>query len=232
MTGFYSSLYHFIKIKQNKTTNVYFHKPSMYACNKLSLPWRLNKVSRNDTSGHSVGSFVQSQILYGQTDPIRLSFLTYLALSSGRNYFIHHSGSTRIGTPSRDRVLNPYRITPIHWLMARRRLWRNDVVRSYWRTRHPLLRFLCLHEAATSPFVVAISYPSNNIAIIHLHFGDCLCGTLFSSRWSAMEFRRCMPPCTRFIARTVSVFCVWVFRTHVRRFMGPLTAKFATISVS
>ncbi len=85
--------------------------------------------------------------------------------------------------------------------MARRRLWRNDVVRSYWRTRHPLLRFLCLHEAATSPFVVAISYPSNNIAIIHLHFGDCLCGTLFSSRWSAMEFRRCMPPCTRFIAR-------------------------------
>ncbi len=85
--------------------------------------------------------------------------------------------------------------------MARRRLWRNDVVRSYWRTRHPLLRFLCLHEAATSPFVVAISYPSNNFAIIHLHFGDCLCGTLFSSRWSAMEFRRCMPPCTRFIAR-------------------------------
>ncbi len=56
--------------------------------------------------------------------------------------------------------------------MARRRLWRNDVVRSYWRTRHPLLRFLCLHEAATSPFVVAISYPSNNFAITHLHFGE------------------------------------------------------------
>ncbi len=50
------------------------------------------------------------------------------------------------GTPPRDRVLNPYRITPIHWLMARRRLWRNDVVRSYWRTRHPLLRFLCRKE--------------------------------------------------------------------------------------
>ncbi len=30
--------------------------------------------------------------------------------------------------------------------MARRRLWRNDVVRSYWRTRHPLLRFLCRKE--------------------------------------------------------------------------------------
>ncbi len=44
--------------------------------------------------------------------------------------------------------------------MARRRLWRNDVVRSYWRTRHPLLRFLCLHEAVTLPFVVAISDPT------------------------------------------------------------------------
>ncbi len=85
--------------------------------------------------------------------------------------------------------------------MARRRLWCNDVVRSYWRTRHPLLRFLCLHEAVTSPFVVAISDPIITLAIIHLHFGDCLSGTLFSSRWSAMEFRRFMPPCTRFIAR-------------------------------
>ncbi len=56
--------------------------------------------------------------------------------------------------------LSPYRITPIHWLMARRRLWRNDVVRSYWRTRHPLLRFLCLHEAVILPFVVAISDPT------------------------------------------------------------------------
>ncbi len=61
--------------------------------------------------------------------------------------------------PSAWPSLSPYRITPIHWLMARRRLWRNDVVRSYWRTRHPLLRFLCLHEAVTSPFVVAISDP-------------------------------------------------------------------------
>ncbi len=50
------------------------------------------------------------------------------------------------GTPTAWRSLNPYRITPIHWLMARRRLWRNDVVRSYWLTRHPLLRFLCRKE--------------------------------------------------------------------------------------
>ncbi len=69
------------------------------------------------------------------------------------------------------------------------------------RASDPLLRFLCLHEAVTSPFVVAISDPITTLAIIHLHFGDCLSGTLFSSRWSAMEFCRCMPPCTRFIAR-------------------------------
>ncbi len=30
--------------------------------------------------------------------------------------------------------------------MARRRLWRNDVVSLYWRMRHPLLRFLCRKE--------------------------------------------------------------------------------------
>ncbi len=30
--------------------------------------------------------------------------------------------------------------------MARRRLWRNHVVSLYWRTRHPLLRFLCRKE--------------------------------------------------------------------------------------
>ncbi len=56
--------------------------------------------------------------------------------------------------------LNPCRITPIHWLMVRRHLWRNDVVSSYWRARHPLLRFVCLHEAVTLPFVVAISGPN------------------------------------------------------------------------
>ncbi len=81
--------------------------------------------------------------------------------------------------------------------MARRRLWRNHVISSYWQTRHPLLRFLCLHEVVTLPFVVAIFWPNLSSAIIHLHFGDCLSGTLFPSRWSAMEFRRCQPPCAQ-----------------------------------
>ncbi len=43
-------------------------------------------------------------------------------------------------------VWSPYRITPIHWLMEWCRLWRNHVVSLYWRTRHPLLRFLCRKE--------------------------------------------------------------------------------------
>ncbi len=43
-------------------------------------------------------------------------------------------------------VWSPYRITPIHWLMAWCRLWRNHVVSLYWRMRHPLLRFLCRKE--------------------------------------------------------------------------------------
>ncbi len=74
-------------------------------------------------------------------------------------------------------VWSPYRITPIHWLMAQRRLWCNHVVSLNWRTHHPLLRFLCLHEAVTLPFVVAIFWPKNIVfrtRFIHLHFGDCL----------------------------------------------------------
>ncbi len=43
-------------------------------------------------------------------------------------------------------VWSPYRITPIHWLMARRRPWRTHVVSLYRRTRHLLLRFLCRKE--------------------------------------------------------------------------------------
>ncbi len=43
-------------------------------------------------------------------------------------------------------VWSPYRIMPIHWLMARRRPWRAHVVSLYRRTRHLLLRFLCRKE--------------------------------------------------------------------------------------
>ncbi len=92
-------------------------------------------------------------------------------------------------------VWSPYRITPIHW--------RTHVVSLYRRTRHLLLRFLCLHEAAILPFGCNFSGP-----ILHTYgHGFSVCtsataysGTLFSSRWSAMEYRRCQPPCAQFIA--------------------------------
>ncbi len=112
--------------------------------------------------------------------------------------------------------------------MARRRLWRNHVVSLYWRTRHPLLRFLCLHEAVILPFVVAIFWPKPTFCD-HLHFGDCLSGTLFSSRWSAMEYRRCQTAVPRVssLAKTltVSALSAWVFRMHVTRFTGPSKCK-------
>ncbi len=106
MTDFYSGLYHFIKIKQNKTTNVYFHKPSSTGSySKPSLAWRFNQVTQSvgkDTSGHSVGSFVLSQILYGQSDPIQLSLLFFAV---GRNVYVHHSGSTPCFSNEGERIV-------------------------------------------------------------------------------------------------------------------------------
>ncbi len=85
--------------------------------------------------------------------------------------------------------------------MARRRPWRTHVVSLYRRTRHLLLRFLCLHEAAILAFGCDFSGPK----IIYFGHGFSVCtsataysGTLFSSRWRAMEYRRCLP-CARFI---------------------------------
>ncbi len=40
-------------------------------------------------------------------------------------------------------VWNPYRITPIHWLMAQKPPSTFSRRIFYWRTRHLLLRFLC-----------------------------------------------------------------------------------------
>ncbi len=49
-------------------------------------------------------------------------------LTKALNYRFSFIGNSTLrsftlrGMPPRDRVLNPYRITPIHWLMARRRI--------------------------------------------------------------------------------------------------------------
>ncbi len=61
--------------------------------------------------------------------------------------------------------------------------------------------FSAFTKQSHSPSLLRFSGPNLLSAIIHLHFSDCLSGTLFSSRWSAIDFRCCQPPCTRFIAR-------------------------------
>ncbi len=101
-------------------------------------------------------------------------------------------------------VWSPYRITPIHWLMARRYLWRNHVISLYWRTRHPLLRWTAFTKRSHCPSLLRFSGPK----IIYFGRNSSICtsataysGTLFSLRWSAMEYRRCQPPCAWFIAR-------------------------------
>ncbi len=66
-----------------------------------------------------------------------------------------------------------------------------------------LLRFLCLHEAAILALLLRFFWPDFDRFLrmfLRLHFSDCRSGTLFSLRWSAMEYRRCQPPCSGFIA--------------------------------
>ncbi len=96
-------------------------------------------------------------------------------------------------------VWSPYRITPIYWLMAR-------MPSSTFLCRHPytgelaicssdfsaFLWFLCLHKVAISALLFHFFWPDVHIVffaeLLHLHFGNCNCGTMSSSRWSAWIF--------------------------------------------
>ncbi len=96
----------------------------------------------------------------------------------------------------------------------------------FWRMRHLLLRFLCLHEAAILALLVAIlltRFRSIFPGLLSICTLATAVAELFSSQWSAMEYHRCQPPCARSMratTRTVSVSRVWVFCKHARRFMG------------
>ncbi len=117
----------------------------------------------------------------------------------------------------RDRCLKPYRIMPIHWLMVRRRHWRTHVVSLYWRTRHLLLRFLCLHEAVILPFVVAISWPKYHIfnaiypfALRRLPTVE-LCSPCGEVPWSVAAVNRRARDSSLAMTHTVSALSVWGF---------------------
>ncbi len=87
----------------------------------------------------------------------------------------------------------------IRWLHR----WRPYIASLYWRTRHLLLRFICLQEAAILALLLRFFWPDFVrflLGFLRLHFGDCSSGTLFSSWWSAMEYRRCQLPCPLYIA--------------------------------
>ncbi len=74
---------------------------------------------RNDTSGHSVRSSGQSQIPYGQSDLIQLSFLTYLALLMRQKlFYADHSGSTPCLSNEGEWIISPTPTPPTQ-------LWRH-----------------------------------------------------------------------------------------------------------
>ncbi len=109
-----------------------------------------------------------------------------------------------------DRFGNAHRVTDVWTHIESRQFigwWRDansDAMTSSAHTGERTIHssdFSAFTKQSHYPSLLRFSGPTYLFAIIHLHFGDCLSGTLFSSRWSAMEFRRCQPPCARFIAR-------------------------------
>ncbi len=133
-------------------------------------------------------------------------------------------------------VWSPYRITPIHWLMAQRRPWRTHVVSLYWRTRHLLLRFLCLHEVAILPFSCDFlaQYYIFRTRILRLHFGNTaeLCSPRGEVPCNIAAVNRRACDSLLAMTHTVSVLYVWGFRMHAMQFMGFQNVNFVRISVS
>ncbi len=148
--------------------------------------------------------------------------------------------SSRLGNASCvTDVWSPYRITPINWLMVRRCPWRTHVVSLYRRTRHPLLRFLCLHEAAILPFGFAIflapkyyTLDTDSPFALRRLLTVELCSPRGEVPWNIAIVSRCVRALSRAMTSTVSVLSVWGFRMHEMRFMRFLNANFARISVS
>ncbi len=102
----------------------------------------------------------------------------------------------------------------------------------YRRTHHLLLRFLCLHEAAILALLVAI---------LQTRFRSIFLGFLSICTLATAVAELCSPrgevlwniaaavvqlAVSRATTHTVSVLYVWVFCTHVRRFMEVSKCKF------
>ncbi len=128
-------------------------------------------------------------------------------------------------------VWSPFRITPIYWLMAR-------MPSSTFLHRHAYTGecAICSSDFSTlmkwpyQPFCSVFSGPIFGLffaELLHLHFGNCNCGTMFSSRWSAWIF---VTASHRVLASIASDdphskrvnFMFGVFLTRAVRFTMPL----------
>ncbi len=134
-------------------------------------------------------------------------------------------------------VWSPYRIPPIHWLMARRRLWRNHVVSLYWRTRIHSSDFSAFTKRSHCPSLLRFSGPIiystrfYPFALRRLPSVE-LCSPCGEVPWSIAAVNRRARDSPLAKTHTVSALSVWGFRMHAMRFMGSQNAHFAKIPVS
>ncbi len=132
--------------------------------------------------------------------------------------------------PLRDRVWNHIESRQfIGW-------WRDAISDAMTSSGHTGERAIHSSDfsAVTLPFVVAISDPTT------LRLSICtsatasveLCSPRGEVPWSFAAVNRRARVSSLAKTHTVSALSAWGFRMHVKRFMGPQNAKFATISVS
>ncbi len=134
-------------------------------------------------------------------------------------------------------VWSPYIIMPIHCLMVWALPQRSSVtiqILSNAPSAHQVS--LPSWSGHCSPSVFLAQYSDCfSLSFLHLHFRDCVNGTLFSLWWSVLEFRYCQPPCSRFIAcddpHSKCVKCL-VFCMSAKRFTAHLNINSVKTSVS
>ncbi len=114
------------------------------------------------------------------------------------------------------------------------------VVNLYRRTRHLLLRFLCLtgrsgHTALRCCDFLAQKYHISEtdypFALRRLPTVE-LCSPCGEVPWNIAVVNRRARDSSLAMTHTVSVWNVWGFRMHARRFMGFQNAHFVRISIS
>ncbi len=132
-------------------------------------------------------------------------------------------------------VWSPYRITPIHWLMARRRHWRNHIVSLYCERAIHSSDFSAFTKRSNCPSLLRFSGP----IIYSTRFYPFALRRLPQWNFVLLAVKRSIAAVNRRArdsslakTHTVSALSVWGFRMHAMRFMGSQNANFAKTSVS